>query len=329
MVEDAEIGATNNGDEAFRPFIPQKTIECERGTKTCPLDWRWLVPVKDSSEYDVVWKEMNARQKALYAAFVAGYTALTNLKLPFHLDSGTALGAVREGNFMPHDKDVDVAVFQWDLKILDEHNVANIEAEFAKHGLKSKTLWIYEKTQTPTEFQFTHTKTGVNFDIIIQGAQNSSNFEIGKKAAIWQSKILAGQKELYVTYAFGPPCRKFKSEVCGYWYKPFKPTAMQFFGRTVLVPPVEYFIAQYGRDFAKPKDFTYSQGLMGGYTNFCKLNHIRIFRFVPPSSAKTTQGVPASDWKKELQSIRYDRYSAEYGEPGGLNFIMDQESLAK
>ena len=42
--------------------------------------------------------------------------ALDSINIPFHLHAGTALGAHREKTFIPHDHDIDIAVFAKDAK---------------------------------------------------------------------------------------------------------------------------------------------------------------------------------------------------------------------
>ena len=82
-------------------------------------------------------------------------------KIPFHLHSGTALGAIREQRFIPHDEDIDIAIFYKD-------RVSNLDSIVTKNGkfeLIHKLPENVKKENEIMEFSFRHLNTGVKIDI--------------------------------------------------------------------------------------------------------------------------------------------------------------------
>ena len=71
-----------------------------------------------------VWAERMRKQYALEVVS----SRLQKASIPYHLTAGTALGAHREGDFIAHDHDIDLAVFT------DEATVNDVAS--ALYGLK-------------------------------------------------------------------------------------------------------------------------------------------------------------------------------------------------
>ena len=61
---------------------------------------------------------MPSKQKDIAKFNEALYTlddVMKELNIPYHLNSGSALGAHREKGYIPHDDDIDVGVFYNDI----------------------------------------------------------------------------------------------------------------------------------------------------------------------------------------------------------------------
>ena len=317
-------------DDLSTGFLPQYVKVCEKGAE-CEPRWQTRYPNNPAGDA-FAWKSQTKWQALMHKTFLVAKEILDELKVPFHLDSGTALGAIRQGNFMPHDKDVDVGVFQWEL---DLASLPSINKAFSARGFELLDVWSYKRpvkdkefAEVPTEVSFKHTKYGVKLDIIIHGLQPRADFTVvgGESNVLLKS---TKSKFFAVTYGFGPPCKKrFGTDVCGYWYLPFRPQKLKFLGMDVRVPPREYFIAQYGTSFAQPKDFTYQQGLVKGYDNFCKIKLIRPYKFSlqlgdgEEKSLYIESNAIASTWSDQLREIRYDHFSKQYGIEAVKQFDM-------
>jgi len=66
-----------------------------------------------------------------HAAFVSGMEALNQIKQPFYISAGTALGIIRDNRFIAHDQDIDVEI------VSSYKNPVNHEAiikSFYEHG---------------------------------------------------------------------------------------------------------------------------------------------------------------------------------------------------
>ena len=311
----------------FQVFIPQYTTECNSGLD-CSKQWRSLVPGASRMN----WVEDTPHQMNLHNTFLLGKEALDTLGIPFHLDSGTALGAVREGTFIAHDPDIDVGVFQWDLV---RSSIAEITTAFRANGFSMQHVWKYNE-DIITELQFLHRKYNVQFDLIVQGVQSHKDLVLDTDGLNKVHKtLLDGASDVMLTYAFGPPCKKrFGTDTCGYWMVPFAPQTLLFRGIRVLVPPLSYYLAQYGSGFAIKRKFSYQEGLKGGYKNFCKLTHIAPWKPQAPPifGAKLYLAkLDHDNWLHQVQKIRQYRYTSEYPGNGAerLDFILDQKETEK
>jgi hypothetical protein len=84
---------------------------------------------------------------------------LDGLNIPFYLCTGTALGFVREGGFIAHDYDVDIAVDVDNFK-------PDIIQAFCKSG--KFTEWAFRTIDTIyVELSFKHVTSGIRIDIFV------------------------------------------------------------------------------------------------------------------------------------------------------------------
>ena len=162
-------------------------------------------------------------------------------KIPFHLHSGTALGAIREQRFIPYDIDIDIAIFHKD-------RVSNLESIVTKNGkfeLIDKLPGNVKKENEIMEFSFTHLNTRVKIDIF----------------------FIIEEKDKYKIFSYNGICDDKPKKRCEYINSKYKLNEKIFYNKKYKVPEEKFLEEQYGKDWKIPKNFSYSEGLTGGYKN--------------------------------------------------------------
>ena len=104
---------------------------------------------------------MTLKSKKFNAVLIDAKHALESIDIPFHLHSGTALGAHREHDFIEHDNDIDLAVFYNDVhtkKQVDDIIFVMEEYGFELFSQNGSLKRGYE-------LQFNHIKKDVDLDI--------------------------------------------------------------------------------------------------------------------------------------------------------------------
>ena len=166
---------------------------------------------------------------------------LDTKKIPFHLHSGTALGAIREQRFIPYDFDIDIAIFYKD-------RVSNLDSIVTKNGkfeLIHKLPENVKKENEITEFSFRHLNTVVRIDIF----------------------FIIEEKDKYILYSYFSICDDKPKKRCEYINSKYKLNDIIFYDKKYKVPEEKFLEEQYGKDWKTPKKFTYSDGLISEYKN--------------------------------------------------------------
>ena len=162
-------------------------------------------------------------------------------KIPFHLHSGTALGAIREQQFIPHDEDIDIAIFYKD-------RVSNLDSIVTKNGkfeLIHKLPENVKKENEIMEFSFRHLNTGVKIDIF----------------------FIIEEKDKYKIFSYFGICDDKPKKRCEFVNSKYKLNDIIFYDKKYKVPEEKFLEEQYGKDWKIPKKFSYSEGLVDGYKN--------------------------------------------------------------
>ena len=162
-------------------------------------------------------------------------------KIPFHLHSGTALGAIREQQFIPHDEDIDIAIFHKD-------RVSNLDSIVTKNGkfeLIDKLPENVKKENEIMEFSFRHLNTSVNIDIF----------------------FIIEEKDQYIFYTYFGICDDKPKKRCEYVNSKYKLNDIIFYDKKYKVPEEKFLEEHYGKDWKTPKKFSYSDGLISEYKN--------------------------------------------------------------
>ena len=171
-------------------------------------------------------------------------SAIDSIGVKFHLHAGTALGAIRNKTFIPHDHDIDLGIFS---KSIDtEAKVKILEKAMRKHGFSvSARLGTIERGK---EIQFYHDKLEVPLDIF------------------WLYKGKYKGTQYYIVASYYGACDKMKHKTCIWGYRPYDPIKIEFLGEKYLTIPEKTLVDMYGEDWKTPKKFDYNEGIVeGGY----------------------------------------------------------------
>lgn len=182
---------------------------------------------------------MKNKQARFNDALLAAKAALDAAGIPFHLHSGTALGAHRNKAFIAHDEDIDLGVF------VEDYN-RKLAGEMYKHGFEPKFSKHFGTIKHGKEYTFYY-KNGVPLDIflIYKGKHKGRNI-------FWYGSYLG-------------MCNKFPLKTCKWELRPYKPYNIKFKGVNYKVVPKKTLVDMYGKDWKKPKKFDYDQGIEEGH----------------------------------------------------------------
>lgn len=111
------IICARNSDDMVNQLIEMGDFDYRRmnyGNELAVYD-EWRVELRDEVDY---LKKINELLLELLLEFDR---VCTKYNLPYFLNCGSAIGAVRHHGFIPWDDDVDVAMFQWDYDVLKKH----------------------------------------------------------------------------------------------------------------------------------------------------------------------------------------------------------------
>jgi hypothetical protein len=179
----------------------------------------------------------NKKQQIFTEVLSDAKAALDSVKIPFHLHSGTALGAIREGQFIEHDHDIDLGIFADDYK-------RNLVTAFKKHGFDVKQNG---KLKWGKEYTFTHKKYGINVDIFL----------------VYEDIDINGK--FYWVASFFGKCNDKKYGFCRWRYRPYDPVLVDINDIRVYSAPISALEDGYGPSWRSPKKFDYFEGLSQGY----------------------------------------------------------------
>ena len=242
-------------------------------------------PVKGSIIRSKSPTVLNAKEKKFNKALVAAKKALDSVGAKFHLHAGTALGAHREHSFIPHDHDIDLAVFYKDIDT--PQKVKEIKEAMEENGFEIVSK--LGSLKRGHEFQFEY-KNGVPLDIF------------------WVYEGEYRNKPYHLISSYYGACDDLKHQTCVWGYRPYRVQTIQFLGNTYSVIPKKTLEDAYGKDWMIPKKFGYEEGLEeGGYKGFLKdyyqprpTNNKIAFCFLLYDSVKHNQ-----QWVKFFKGDRY------------------------
>ncbi|ESL09450.1 hypothetical protein TRSC58_02827 [Trypanosoma rangeli SC58] len=191
-----------------------------------------------------------------------------DLDLPFFVCCGTALGAHREGYFIPHDKDIDVGVFYEDLQSLAgtvEGDAQRAVVSLLSHvalGGQFVLLDICGTVEKGLELRFLHHETRVALDLNVYYPPLAEDTELVTQSGpfIWTAshyEAAASRRHGMYRYRHAPFGESLSR-------LPFCDPAVASQAEGFLVPPTSYFVEYFGEDWRTPREYTYTEALRNG-----------------------------------------------------------------
>ncbi|KAK7199741.1 LicD family [Novymonas esmeraldas] len=236
-----------------------------------------------------------AKQLRFQTALLAMQELLDRHGIRFFLACGTALGARREGCFIPHDEDIDLGIFYDDLAVPVQDDAAAAAPDLsAAHSLprlpglscvqarvfgllsalaSSRVFVVFDMCgfiDKGLELRVLHLGTNVRIDVNLYYAPiETSGDDVGDAALVrsggafvWAASFYeAADQRRHGMYRYRH--RPFDTEL---ETLPFCALAAEN-GRGFLVPPERYLVETYGEEWRTPKKYSYTDGLAGEFKN--------------------------------------------------------------
>lgn len=242
------------------------------------------------------------------------------MKMPYFLTYQSALGALREGEFIPYDEDISLGIFCWDLAKFQrdcEGATAKARDEKFNQAFKAQKLetiqerievpegakeeegiqnasprtwtgadsWTYEEA-VPIVYKYYHNETSIKLDIVI------FNYQFGQ---MWD-------------WTDGG------AETCSGWrYTPFVPQELEFEKVMTWTIPALQVQEHYGKDWYIPKALTYQEALNNAQ-NRCDV--LEIYKYTAePKEIPLPKALSWDEFKAQLREIRKTYAKAMIEEP--------------
>lgn len=266
--------------------------------------------------------ELRLKRERMVKSFKAGKDALVELGLSYFLVYGSALGALREGEFQPHEDDINVGIYQWDLaqmqrqcgdpspagrdaRMVEVFNRlgfdpvkemmqnpppqhAGEEARESGEVNACPRMFITEswtdQQAYPILYKFTHRESLVRFDVIVFAMQFGCLWDFADGGAETSS---------------------------GWRYSLFSPQPIEFERLMTFTMPAKALAEHYGENWHVPRATGYIENLA-----LC-INRCQILRVHPWDVEATPKPLPAalpwSEFKSEVKQYRI-RYAKSLGD---------------
>ena len=187
------------------------------------------------------------KDKKFNKVLISAKKALDSVGIPFHLHAGTALGAHREQKFIPHDHDIDIAVFYNDVNT--NKQVDNIFNALEKNGFEVRG----SEGKLSRGYEIQVSKNGIPLDIF------------------WVYPGKYRNKDYFTLASYYGVCDELPYKTCVWGYRPYELENINFLGNMYKVVPKKTLVDMYGEDWQVPKKFGYYEGITGGaYKGFLK-----------------------------------------------------------
>ena len=162
-----------------------------------------------------------------------------SIDINYFLFCGTALGMVREGGFIAHDHDIDIAIRGHDLSALIKTMESNTNFIVWNKYPQQAT------THNLTEITYIHKYLWVcvDFFLVVDVDNNRTNE--------W--------------YSYGSACATQTDQRCTFSVPTIRTTYITFHGMSIPCADETFLRHHYGEDWRVPKIFTYQSGIKEGH----------------------------------------------------------------
>eukprot|EP00435_Cladocopium_sp_Y103_P015609 s2626_g3.t2 len=274
-------------------------------------------PAMPMKKFRMTNTELKLKRERMMEAFRAGKSALEDLRLPYFLAYGSAMAALREGQFQPYEDDIHVGIYAWDLASLQrqctectakerdnllkntfdrfgfepvqeivENAVQAAAGQEAKQNqavLVCPRYYIAEgwsdEMAFPILYKFTHRDSFVRFDVMVFAMQFGQLWDFADGGAETSS---------------------------GWRYSPFSPQLVEFDKIMTYTMPAQPLEEHYGPEWYVPKVYNYVQSLTR-----CK-NRCQVLRVLPfdPRMRRFAELPAALSWEEFRPLMR--QYRMQY-----------------
>ncbi|AYU81689.1 hypothetical protein, conserved [Leishmania donovani] len=240
------------------------------------------------------------KQLAFQKALLAAQEVLTAQKIRFFLACGTALGARRDGCFIPYDEDIDLGILYADIAVPvtegDDRPVPNLSfPSAAPAGLSYAQMRVYRllhalastrafvvfdicgAVEKGLELRVLHLATSARIDINLYYPPLCTT-DCGGDGDAGDDALVREKGPFVWAASFYEAAGARKHRMYRYRHKPFAAELeeLPFCAKTAsvcrgfLVPPERYLVENYGEDWRTPKQYSYTEGLAGEFKNIVK-----------------------------------------------------------
>lgn len=191
---------------------------------------------KTDRNQDIVPIEMfessEKRQEYIHKHLIEMLELITKIfrefRIPYFVHSGTLLGVVRENNIIPHDDDIDIAVYPQDKEFLLSKE---FNEEIKKYNLKTEMVLQKDIDKEIIKLKYLKADHGIFLDIFIfEDTEERTQYRSPQCRRIWPRGYFT-KKEMY-------PLKKYQLR------------HLEVFGPD---NPIPYLERHYGADWKIPK----------------------------------------------------------------------------
>lgn len=213
-------------------------------------------------------REDAARQLLFQDTLLAFQKCSATAAIPFFLMGGTALGAVREGYFIPHDDDIDVGIFYSDLEKSSRDGGTYAALQCLLNELTMSRFIVFDVCGTLTcglEVRCFHMDTQVRLDVNLYYDPIMPD----------DNSLVANSGPFTWTASYYEDAARRKHAMYRYRHVPFaealRPVTFCLRdpsrGERFQVPPESYFVEYFGSDWQTPRAYSYREGLDREFKN--------------------------------------------------------------
>ncbi len=179
-----------------------------------------------------MFESSEKRQEYIHRHLIEMLELITKIfrefRIPYFVHSGTLLGVVRENNIIPHDDDIDIAVYPQDKEFLLSKE---FNEEIKKYNLKTEMVLQKDIDKEIIKLKYLKADHGIFLDIFIfEDTEERTQYRSPQCRRIWPRGYFT-KKEMY-------PLKKYQLR------------HLEVFGPD---NPIPYLERHYGADWKIPK----------------------------------------------------------------------------